>query len=127
MKEKKDSKKPGCLISLLIGLIIILAVFLIIGLIAAPSTGTQKDEANTPQQSSQPSETIPEEEPAADASSNEPEDDNIPTEYKSALNKAKAYSDTMYMSKAAIYDQLISDYGEKFTKEEADYAIANLK
>ena len=30
------------------------------------------------------------------------------------------------MSLEAIKDQLISEYGEKFTQEEADYAIANL-
>ena len=32
----------------------------------------------------------------------------------------------MSMSKDAIYDQLISEYGEKFTAEEAQYAIDNL-
>lgn len=32
----------------------------------------------------------------------------------------------MNMSKSAIYDQLISSYGEKFTKEEAQYAIDHL-
>ncbi len=30
------------------------------------------------------------------------------------------------MSKAGIYDQLISEYGEKFTQEQADYAVENL-
>ena len=55
------------------------------------------------------------------------EEKSIPTEYKSALKTAKAYSDTMYMSKAGIYDQLTSEYGEKFTKEAAQYAIDNLE
>lgn len=32
----------------------------------------------------------------------------------------------MNMSTDAIYDQLTSEYGEKFTKEEAEYAIQNL-
>lgn len=53
-------------------------------------------------------------------------EDNIPTEYKSALRKAKTYSDTMYMSKAGLYDQLTSEYGEKFTEEAAQYAIDNV-
>lgn len=44
-----------------------------------------------------------------------------------ALAKAKLYSDTMHMSKAAIYDQLTSEYGEKFDKKSAQYAIDNLK
>ena len=54
-------------------------------------------------------------------------EDTIPTEYKSALKKAKSYSDTMNMSKAGIYDQLTSEYGEKFTAEAAQYAIDNVE
>lgn len=54
-------------------------------------------------------------------------DDNVPTEYKTALRKAKSYSDNMNMSKAGVYDQLTSEYGEKFTAEEAQYAIDNLQ
>lgn len=53
--------------------------------------------------------------------------ENIPIEYKSALKKAKIYSDTMYMSKAAIYDQLTSEYGEQFSAEAAQYAMDNLE
>ena len=30
------------------------------------------------------------------------------------------------MSPSAIYDQLVSEYGEKFTAEEAQYAVDNL-
>ena len=32
----------------------------------------------------------------------------------------------MSMSKSAIYKQLISEYGEEFTKDEAQYAIDHL-
>ena len=52
--------------------------------------------------------------------------EDVPTEYKSALRKAKTYSDMMHMSKAGIYDQLTSEYGEQFTEEAAQYAIDNL-
>ena len=31
------------------------------------------------------------------------------------------------MSKAGIYDQLVSEYGEQFTAEEAQYAIDNIE
>ena len=55
------------------------------------------------------------------------EDANIPGEYKSALKKAEVYSNTMSMSKASIYEQLVSEFGEKFPKEEAQYAVDNLK
>ncbi len=55
----------------------------------------------------------------------EPED-NIPTEYKSALNCVDTYSNIMHMSKAGIYDQLTSEYGDQFSAEAAQYAIDNV-
>ena len=33
----------------------------------------------------------------------------------------------MHMSKQGIYDQLISEYGEKFTEDEAQYAVDNVE
>ena len=45
---------------------------------------------------------------------------------KNALAKAKSYSENMHMSKSKIYNQLTSEYGEGFSKEEAQYAIDNL-
>lgn len=51
---------------------------------------------------------------------------DVSTEYESALSKAMHYNDTMYMSKAAIYDQLTSEYGERFSPEAAQYAIDNM-
>ena len=54
------------------------------------------------------------------------EDNNIPTEYKTALKKAKSYSETMHMSKAGLYDQLTSEYGEKYSAEAAQYAVDNV-
>ena len=56
----------------------------------------------------------------------EPEPD-VPTEYISALKKAESYSDMMHMSKQGIYDQLVSEYGEQFSPEAAQYAIDNLQ
>lgn len=53
-------------------------------------------------------------------------DDSVPTEYASALTKAKLYSDMMHMSKASIYDQLVSEYGERFSYDAAQYALDNL-
>lgn len=54
------------------------------------------------------------------------EEPSIPAEYRSALNKAQSYSDLMHMSKAGIYDQLTSEYGEQFSAEAAQYAIDNV-
>lgn len=51
----------------------------------------------------------------------------IPAEYKSALNKATSYANTMHMSKRGVYHQLTSEYGEKFSAAAAQYAIDNMK
>lgn len=51
---------------------------------------------------------------------------NISAEYQSALDRANDYSNVMYMSQAAIYDQLTSEYGEHFPTDAAQYAIDNL-
>lgn len=50
-----------------------------------------------------------------------------PIEYRNALKKAEAYSERMYMSKKGIYDQLVSEYGEQFSAEAAQYAVDNLQ
>lgn len=47
-------------------------------------------------------------------------------EDKNALAKAESYSSIMHMSKAAIYDQLTSSYGEGFPVESAQYAVDHL-
>ena len=54
------------------------------------------------------------------------EEKDVPQEYKNALKKAESYSEMMHMSKAAIYDQLTSEYGEGFPEDAAQYAIDNL-
>ena len=61
------------------------------------------------------------------AKSSESSSKKIPREYVSALIKGQEYADKMYMSKKAIYDQLTSDSGEKFSSNAANYAIANIK
>ncbi len=48
-------------------------------------------------------------------------------EQKNALKSAETYANKMHMSKKAIYNQLISEYGEQFSKEAAQYAIDNLQ
>lgn len=52
---------------------------------------------------------------------------SLPPEYKSALTKAQSYSEIMNMSKVGIYEQLISEYGEQFAPEAAQYAVDNLQ
>ena len=43
-----------------------------------------------------------------------------------ALVKAKFYRDDMHLSNNRIYQQLTSDYGERFAKDETDYAMAHI-
>lgn len=57
----------------------------------------------------------------------EPKEESVPREYKSALKSAETYAKVMHMSKAGIYDQLVSEYGENFPKEAAQYAIDNIE
>ncbi|MCG1234810.1 Ltp family lipoprotein [Staphylococcus epidermidis] len=45
---------------------------------------------------------------------------------KAALETAKSYSDDLNMSKEKIYDILTSEVGEKFSKEDAKFAINHL-
>ena len=61
------------------------------------------------------------------AKSSESSSKKIPREYVSALIKGQEYADSMYMSKKAVYNQLTSDYGEKFSSDAANYAMANIK
>ncbi|OHY53184.1 Ltp family lipoprotein [Lacticaseibacillus paracasei] len=51
---------------------------------------------------------------------------DVPTEYLSALDKAESYAKGMNMSKQAVYEQLTSEYGEKFSAQAAQYAIDHL-
>lgn len=64
---------------------------------------------------------------ASDSSSNAAADTSVSPEYRNALTKAQQYSDTMHMSKQGIYDQLTSEYGEKFPADAAQYAIDNVR
>lgn len=101
-------------------------VLLVVVVAIAPSGDSEKPSSITSQPPvpsaqndavvSSPAEVVPSQKP-------EP---SVPTEYLSALRKAESYSDMMHMSKAAIYDQLTSEYGEKFSAEAAQYAVDNI-
>ena len=51
----------------------------------------------------------------------------VPAEYTSALNQANSYANTMHMSKQGVYDQLVSEYGGKFSAVAAQYGVDNVK
>lgn len=56
----------------------------------------------------------------------EAKEESVPREHEAALKKALSYAQSMHMSKAGIYDQLTSEYGENFDSEAAQYAIDNI-
>ena len=96
----------------LLGLIVFIIVISAAGGGSSDTTKVNSDAVDTSGQAEQTTE------------SNEPD---VPAEHKAALNKATTYASTMNMSKKGVYDQLVSDFGEKFTPEAAQYAIDNVK
>ena len=121
--NKKGKKKKGCLIAV----IAVVAIFILIVTIAALSGGNdtntdtptnnpeivsdQTGNSSSTQKSTQPKSTQP----------------KVSVEFQNALITAKNYSDSMHLSKKGIYNQLVSEYGEGFSAEAAQYAIDNLK
>ena len=111
-------KKGGCIKTFLI----VFGVLIVISVIGSIFGGKDKKSTKTEKQEPVQNSVAETDTPSAPA-----EDSNIPTEHKSALKKAESYSSTMFMSKQGLYDQLVSEYGEKFSPEAAQYAIDNLK
>lgn len=103
--------------------ILILVVLSAFGSALGGGNGSSNSASNAP--SSTNSTTSTATEPLAPAPA--PVEPTVPAEYKSALNKADAYANSMDMSKIAVYNQLVSEYGEKFSKEAAQYAIDNVQ
>ena len=104
----------------------IIAIIIVIGATGGSGTDDSKEINSGNIESKQEVSQNNSENTTAENKSENKVEDNIPTEYKSALKKAKLYADTMNMSKAGLYDQLTSEYGEKFTVEAAQYAIDNI-
>lgn len=100
-------------------LIGIVAVIIAIGVIG--SLGGDKKEVSTT------SNTTTQEVGKVEEQKEEKKQDDTPMEYIAALGKAEFYANEMNMSKKAVYEQLVSEYGEKFEKEAAQFAIDNVK
>lgn len=56
-----------------------------------------------------------------------PAESKVPAEFASALRQADSYANRFSMSKQGVYDQLVSEFGGKFTPEAAQYAVDNVK
>ncbi|WP_224759795.1 Ltp family lipoprotein [Staphylococcus schweitzeri] len=64
---------------------------------------------------------------SSSTSSSSSTDDSVTRDQKAALKKAEFYSEYLHSSKKDIYHQLTSEYGNKFSEEDAQYAIDHLK
>lgn len=95
---------------------LLLVVILIVGIVSQMGNDTTKSSASNDSKAKVEN----------TKSSSSSKESKVPTEYRSALNKAKDYADMMSMSKQGIYDQLTADSGEQFSEEAAQYAMDNL-
>lgn len=110
------------------GIAALVSIGVTVGLGAAVNTASNEraPAAISESEAQEPAEAEPvePEEPVEEAPPPAPA---VPAEYESALNKAASYSEMMHMSKAGLYDQLTSEYGEKFSPEAAQYAVDNVQ
>lgn len=126
---RKQQSKGMAITGLVLGGIAALAsIGMTVGLGAAMNTVSAPKPPAVVQEPSAPEA----EEPAAPAEEEAPVEEaapepDVPADHASALIKAETYSSLMHMSKAGLYDQLTSEYGEKFSPEAAQYAIDNLQ
>jgi len=118
MNPKKGNRIAGCVV----GCVVIFIVLGIIGVIG--SSGDNQDKAATSSKTAE--QNVAEPSKTEQTSTPEPTPE-IPAEFISALNKAGSYAKTMNMSKRGVYDQLVSEYGEKFSADAAQYAIDNVQ
>ncbi|WP_241976883.1 MULTISPECIES: Ltp family lipoprotein [Cryobacterium] len=65
--------------------------------------------------------------PVEETQAPEPPAPAVPADFASALVKAASYSKTMHMSKAGLYGQLTSEYGEQFSPEAAQFGVDNVQ
>ncbi|MEY8282901.1 Ltp family lipoprotein [Lachnospiraceae bacterium 50-23] len=99
--------------------LIVLVALILIGAVGSLLGGGSESSKEVKKQKTEASGSAPAEK--------ETENNDVPKEYQSALEKAQMYSETMFMSKQGIYTQLTSEYGEKFSAEAAQYAVDNLE
>lgn len=118
-------------------LILFISLAMTLSIISCSDSETDqaKELVNTPIESDKPKEEskedLKEEKIDLETEKEDPiltdkKEEDVPREFKSALSQADTYANTMYMSKAGLYDQLTSEYGGKFPKDAAQYAIDNV-
>ena len=102
----------------------IVALFVVLAVLNPPPPESAGSATALPSAPSAPATSTPALSQTTQAA--EPTTAEVPAEYASALVKAQMYSDTMHMSKAKLTEQLTSEFGEKFPKAAADYAVEHV-
>ena len=121
-KKEKVKKKGWCLKTFFViaGMLIVVGIF-------SPDLENEKDDKNSDVKQSTSEQAKASENISTSSTEPEAAASDVPREYQSALKTAQNYNNTMPMSKQGLYDQLTSEYGEKFPAEEAQYAIDNIE
>ena len=112
---KENWFKSHKVLSVIIGLVLL---FSIVGAFSGEPDATDSTNANT--------ESTTTNETPAEANPEINDEPDVPAEYRSALNQADTYANSMNLSKQGLYDQLVSEFGGQFKPEAAQYAIDNV-
>lgn len=113
-----------------IALVVILALAIIGGMNGkssdkkASETPTQAMQTENAKQRETEAKTEAPTEPTTEVVTQAPTE-AVPVEFKNAVKSCQAYERFMPMSKQGMYDQLVSEYGDNFPPEAAQYAIEN--
>lgn len=92
-------------------------------IIAADTEGEEQTKTEEPQDAQRK----PDETPTEEVPTSESKKESVPREYKNALKSAENYLSVMPFSELGLYEQLTSEYGDKYPAEAARYAIENVK
>lgn len=99
----------------------VIGVFILLAIIGGATGGNKSTNSSTASNSTATTTT------KAEPAKTETKQPDVPAEYKSALAQATTYANNLHLSKQGVYDQLVSEYGGKFTAPAAQYAIDNVK
>ena len=105
------------------------AVIVVVGTSGGSDTDNSKETNSGNVESVQEVSQSNSENAIAENESKDKVEDNVPKEYKSALEKAKSFTDEMNLSKVRLYEMLTSTsdyYDTHFTAEAAQYAVDNV-
>lgn len=108
-------------------LILIFVLMLLVGCGSEPATQEPAAQSTVEPAPAPTPTSTPVTAPAPPVAEVEEAKDDVPREYKNALESAKNYIDIMAFSEKGLYDQLTSEYGEQYPAEAAQYAIENIQ